>query len=115
MLVCYHLGNLHVMSSMEAASLHLKLAKGFGLSTADVAKVTKILLLAPTSMDVLTKMCAVFSMLLALTLGEKALATTAFLEQCNNFRDNEESYRMRAVADDCRWPSSEKCFASGSE
>ena len=92
MLSCYHLGNSHVMSSMEAAGLHLKLAEGFGLSAADVAKVTKILLLALTSMDVLAKMCAVFSMLLALTLGEKAPAMTAFLEQCNDFWDNEESY-----------------------
>ena len=30
MLLCYHLGNLHVMSSMEAAGLHLKLAEGLG-------------------------------------------------------------------------------------
>ena len=50
-------------------------------------------------MDILAKMCAVFSMLLALTLGEKAPAMTAFLEQCNDFHNNEESYRMRAVAD----------------
>ena len=60
MLSCYHLGNSHVMSSMEAAGLHLISTEGFGLSAADVAKVTKILLLALTSMDVLTKMCAFF-------------------------------------------------------
>ena len=92
-------GSYEAMLSMEAASLHLKLAEGFGLSAADVAKVTKILLMALTSMDVLTKMCAVFSMLLALTLGEKAPATTAFLEQCNDFHDNKESYWMRATVD----------------
>ena len=99
MLSCYHLGNSHVMLSMEAAGLHLKSAEGFGLSASDVAKVTKILLLALTSMDVLAKMCAAFSMLLALTLGEKAPATTAFLQQCNDFHHNEESYHMRAMAD----------------
>ena len=32
-------------------------------------------------------------------LGEKPPATMAFLEQCHDFWDNEESYQMRAVAD----------------
>ena len=41
MLLCYNLGNSHVMLSMEAAGLHLKLAKGFGLSAADVAEGNK--------------------------------------------------------------------------
>ena len=79
MLACYHLGNSHVTLSMEAAGLHLKSAKGFGLSDADVAKATKILLLAPNLMDILAKMCSIFSMLPALALGEKAPAMTTFL------------------------------------
>ena len=88
MLTCYHLASSHTMSSMEAAGLHLKSAKGFGLSDADVAKATKVILLAPQSMDMLVKMCAVFAMLL-LTFGEKAPMTTAFLNQCNDFRDKQ--------------------------
>ena len=75
------------------------LPKGFGLSDTDVAKGTKILLLAPNSMDTQAKMCSIFSMLLALMLGEKAPATMAFLEQCHNFWDNKESNHMRAVVD----------------
>ena len=52
------------MSCMEVAGLYLKSTKGFGLSDADVTKVTKIILLAPNSMDLLAKMCSIFSMLL---------------------------------------------------
>ena len=48
----------------------------------------KVLLLALHSMDVLAKMCAIFTMLLAMALREKAPATTAFLDQCNDFRNN---------------------------
>ena len=99
MLACYHLASSHTMSSMDAAGLHLKSANGFGLSDADVAKATKVILLAPQSMDMLAKMCAVFAMLLALTFGDKAPMTTTFLDQCHDFRDNEDSYRMRAAVD----------------
>ena len=52
--------------NVETASLHLKSAKGFGLLDADVAKATKVILLALQSMDMLAKMCTVFAMLLAL-------------------------------------------------
>ena len=99
MLACYHLASSHTMLSMDAAGLHLKSAEGFGLSDADVAKATKVILLAPQSKDMLANMCAVFAMLLALTFGKKAPVTTAFLDQCHNFRDNEDSFQMRAAAD----------------
>ena len=99
MLACYHLASSHTMSSMDAAGLHLKSAEGFSLSDADVAKVTKVILLAPQFMDMLAKMCAVFAMLLALTFGKKAPVTTTFLDQCHNFRDNEDWYQMWAAAD----------------
>ena len=50
-------------------------------------------------MDLLAKMCAIFAMLLALTLGKKAPATTTFLDQCNDFCDNKDLYQMWAAAD----------------
>ena len=99
MLACYHLASSHTMLSMEATGLHLKSAKGFGLSDADVAKATKVILLAPQSMDMLAKMCTVFTMLLALTFGEKAPMTTTFLDQCNYFHNKDDLYWMRAAAD----------------
>ena len=43
MLACYHLASSHTMSSMDTAGLHLKAAKCFGLSDADVAKATKVI------------------------------------------------------------------------
>ena len=106
-LSCYHLGNLHVMSSMEAAGLHLKSTEGFGLSAANVAKATKILLLAPTLMVILAKMCAVFSMLLALTLGEKAPAMTAFWNSAMIFvtmRSHIGCEPWRMQPSHCKWP-----------
>ena len=99
MLACYHLASSHTMLSMDAAGLHLKSAEGSGLSDADVAKATKVILLLPWSMDMLAKLCTIFAMLLALALGKKAPATTTFLDQCNDFHDNEDSYQMRAAAD----------------
>ena len=99
MLTCYHLASSHTMLSMDATGLHLKSAKGFGLSDADVAKAMKVILLVPHSMDMLAKMCAIFAMLLALALGEKAPATTAFLDQCNDFCNNEDSFWMQAAVD----------------
>jgi len=60
------------LSGEEEVRLHLKSTEGLGLSDADIAKATKILLVAPTNADMLAKMLGVMMCVLSTILGEAA-------------------------------------------
>ena len=98
MLSCYHLGNLHVMSSMEAARLAPKIGQGVWALCSRCSEGNKNPL-AGTNLDghPHQDVCCFFHVTGTDSRGEGP-GHDSLLEQCNDFHNNEELYWMRAMA-----------------
>jgi len=51
--------SMRIVSGIDEVSLHLKSVEGLGLSDVDIAKATKLMLVALTDVNVLAKMLGV--------------------------------------------------------
>ena len=76
----------------EAQELMLKATEGKGLSDGDVQKATKVLLYAPTTMDIIAKMIGVFACLLQSAFGQFAMAVSSVSSWIPHIRSNQLAY-----------------------
>jgi len=80
------------LSGEEEARLHLKSMEGLGLWDADIAKATKILLVAPTNADMLAKTLGVMTCVLSTILGEAAPLLKATTQWVDNIGEHKMTY-----------------------
>jgi hypothetical protein len=83
----------------DAAAMHLHMAKGVGLNDDGIRKATKVVLLAPPSIDVLGKQVGVFSVLCTALFGQQSDVVTELGAIIQHITKHEIVYQNMQSAD----------------
>jgi len=113
LLAMFHLAasatSTRLVSGIDEVSLHLKSVEGLGLSDADIAKATKLMLVAPTDINMLAKMLGVFTCVTGAIFGETAPLTKAMGDWVDHMTMKETAY-INATAANPAFPLQLGCF-----
>jgi hypothetical protein len=102
-LACYHwgasAGEAAKLGGNDAMSMHLRMAEGNGISKADVKKATKVVLLAPKDIDVLSKQIGVFLVMCQVIFGTNSDIVKELTGWVDHILANETTYQHLQAAD----------------